>query len=478
MEAEGTGTTSRIAVLFARLKTHQKFWQRAAIATLVIVLAVQASRLVGKARGDFNLHWELGRRLVAGEFIYHDSEAGQRLRAAGETDVDRPLDHPYPPFWALAHAPLTIVSMNVAQLALYPLIAVSLFVLLWTLHRLCKGDLPLKGDPVFWISAFAILMASRFVVRDAPECGVNLALVAMSWLAVYLWTRKREVLGGTILGCAVALKCTPALFLPYFMLKRQWKMAAATTIAAGCFTLSPILVMGPARYGEAISFWVNHTLQGIGNPNPSIGVLGDEQLQNVSLRPALSRFLMHLPEGHKSRFDHPLSFDFFNFSPVAAGIAVKMVLLALVGGIAWMFRARVVRREDLRILWECSTVSVLILLLSPITWGQHCVGVIPMFYLFARSYACKLSHARWTYWMIGGFALFTLILNRSIIGKDLTWLLDSYRLPTWCLLALVAVAVGCHLRHVQFQPDLALGFLPIEELPAETKEPDHVHQTV
>src|SRR5262245_19697770 len=117
MIADGTGTTSRTAALFAWLKSHQKFWQRAAIATLAIVLAIQASRLVGKARGDFNLHWELGRRLVAGEFIYHDSEAGQRLRASGETDVDRPLDHPYPPFWALAHAPLTFMPMNVAQLA-------------------------------------------------------------------------------------------------------------------------------------------------------------------------------------------------------------------------------------------------------------------------------------------------------------------------------------------------------------------------
>lgn len=477
MDAQATAKKSYATALVDRLKSRQKFWQRVAVAALIVVLALQASRLVGKARGDFNLHWELGRRLAAGEFIYGLSASGRRLSERGVKDVDRPLDHPYPPFWALAHAPLTVMPMNVAQLALYPMIAISLFTLLWTLHRLCKRDLPLQGDQTFWVSAFAVVMASRFIVRDAPECGVNLALVAMSWLAVYFWTQHREVLGGSILGFAIALKCTPALFLPYFVLKRQWKMVAAVTVAAGSFTLLPILAMGPARYTEAMTFWISHASQGARSTDPSVGVLGDEQLQNVSLRPALARFLMHLPEGHKSRFDHPLYFDFLNLSPADAGMTVKVILLLLVGGLAWTFRARVTQRDEMRVLWECATISLMILLLSPITWGQHCVGVIPMFYLFARAHACKISHARWTYWLLGAYALFTLALNRSLIGKDLTWLIDSYRVPTWCLLALVAVMAGCHAAHRQFQSRSAPVVLSIGTRQISQREQDRVRQS-
>jgi alpha-1,2-mannosyltransferase len=282
--------------------------------------------------------------------------------------------------------------------------------------------------------------------------------------------RRREWAGGFVLGFAIALKCTPALFVPYFLLKRQWTMVAATATAAACFTLSPIVVMGPSQYAHTMAFWFEHALEGFASPDPSVGVLGNEQIQNVSLRPALARFLMRLPPGHKSRYEHPLSVDFFNLSPVAAGVVVKLLLLAMVAGVAWVFRGRVTERNSVPVLWECATVSIMILLLSPITWGQHCVGVIPILYLFVRTHVCGLSHARWMYWALAAYAVLTLVLNRELIGKELTWLLDSYRIPTWCLLGLGAVAVGCHLRHASFAKTAPLGRLELEEKPVEESQ--------
>jgi alpha-1,2-mannosyltransferase len=433
------------------------------------MFVVQGARLVARPRGDFKLHLELARRLVAGEFIYRDSSVADVRQVDGQTAKEGALDYPYPPFWAVAHAPLTLLPRHAAQVLLYPLIAVALFVLLETLSRLSERELPIGAKGAFWVSAAAVLLASRFVVRDAPECGVNLALVALSWLGVALWMRRREAWGGCVLGFAIALKCTPALFLPYFVLKRQWKMVAATTAATAVFTLSPILIMGPSQYARTMTFWFTHAWEGFANPDPSMGVLGDEQLQNVSLRPALARFLMHLPSGHRSRFDHPLSVDFFDLSPVAAGVVVKLLLLALVAGIAWQFRRRVAERSNLQVLWECATVSVLILLLSPITWGQHCVGVIPMLYLYLRAHACGISHARWMYRGMAAYAALTLGLNRAFIGKEMTWLLDSYRLPTWCLLVLLTVAVGCRIRHGRFSESSQAGRIVLDEAHAEPR---------
>ncbi len=43
--------------------------------------------------------------------------------------------------------------------------------------------------------------------------------------------------------------------------------------------------------------------------------MGPEPLQNLSLRPSLARFLMHLPEGHAGRIEHPFHVDFANLSP-------------------------------------------------------------------------------------------------------------------------------------------------------------------
>jgi hypothetical protein len=282
-----------------------------------------------------------------------------------------------------------------------------------------------------------------------PECGVNLALVALSWLAVLCWTQGRQWTGGLLLGLAMSLKCTPALFWAWFLWKRQWKMAAATVACAAAFTLSPVLVMGPSAYADAMTEWVGNAGRGLSNVNPAYGVLGDEPLQNMALRPALARYLMHLPPGHRSRVDHPLYADFLDLPPRAAGFAVKLTLAALVVAVAWAFRAPVRDRRGSAVLWECAAVSVLILLLSPITWGQHCVGVLPACYLFVRSaWSSRNADAeqsgpalpRWAFAAVGGYVLCVLVLDRTLLGREWTYLLDSYRIATGCLVAWVAVA--------------------------------------
>src|SRR5690606_24929913 len=101
---------------------------------------------------------------------------------------------------------------------------------------------PLDEDRLFFVVVGAVFMSSRFLVRDMPECGVNLALVALSWLAVEFWVKHRDWAGGWCLGLAISLKCTPALFWAWFVWKRQWKMAGTTLAATVVFTLSPVLV--------------------------------------------------------------------------------------------------------------------------------------------------------------------------------------------------------------------------------------------
>lgn len=404
---------------------RQRLWQRVALAVGAAVVLIQGAHLLVRPRGDFQLHWELGRRLAAGEFIY---EGGH--------------DSPYLPFWGLVHAPLTVLPVQAAQLCLFPLVLVSLWGLLHVLRRLTSRDLPLSPDQEFWMTAVALLLSSRFLVRDMFECGVNLALVALSWLAVLCWVHRREWLGGIVLGLATALKCTPALFLAWFVWKRQWKMSAITLAATAAFTLSPALWMGPAEYARSMQFWYGQSLMGATSENPAIGPLGQEPLQNISLRPALGRFLTHLPADHMARLDHPLYFDFVNLPAEQAGFVARMLILALVATAAWFGRHAIPRRDDAGVYWECAGVSLLILLLSPITWGQHCVGVLPAFYVISRTWWAGRPLPRGTSTVIAGYALLILVLNRAVIGKELTYLLDSYRITTWCLLALVAVAIA------------------------------------
>jgi alpha-1,2-mannosyltransferase len=177
-------------------------------------------------------------------------------------------------------------------------------------------------------------------------------------------------------------------------------------------------------------------------------VLGPEPLQNMSLRPTLARYLMRLPEGHPGRAAHPLYFDFFNFSPAAAGVAVKVVLGSLTVAVLWLSRERVADRRDERVLWEFAAVSLLMLLASPITWGQHSVAVLPACYFIAVRWLRQLPFRRWMYVLLAFYVLFVLVLNRGVVGRELSLLLTSYHVETFAILALLFVVLGCRRMEV------------------------------
>src|SRR5262249_5708565 len=128
-------------------------------------------------------------------------------------------------------------------------------------------------------------------------------------------------------------------------------------------------------------------------PDPRIGVLGLETVQNIALRPALARFLMHIPEGvdGRGRFPHPLNVDVLTLPPPVATAIARITLAAVVLVAMWMTRKPLTGSRDPRAIWECAGVSVIALLLSPITWRAHAVAILPALYLTLRAAAAGRS---------------------------------------------------------------------------------------
>jgi hypothetical protein len=177
-------------------------------------------------------------------------------------------------------------------------------------------------------------------------------------------------------------------------------------------------------------------LVGATTSDPSIGVLGPEPLQNMSLRPAIARYLMHLPADHPGRPPGPDYVDFMDLSPETAGLVIKGILVALAGYCAWRIRPRNEPRDAPGIVWECAALSLFVLLYSPITWGQHCVGLLPAAYLLCHRAAHDSRLPRYAAITLGAFLVVVIGLNRGFIGKDWTLVVDSYHVSTALLLAL------------------------------------------
>ncbi|MCA9039486.1 MAG: DUF2029 domain-containing protein [Planctomycetaceae bacterium] len=398
-------------------------WKRAALILGLVACLVPFLQLWTEPRGDFKLHYEFARRLWQDELLYFGGH-----------------DTPYPPFWAVVHLPCLLVTNHQAQLLLYPLFLGAFGLLVYSLKQVVRQQelkQQQKPVPLFWIAAGATLLTSRFLLRDMTECGVNLLLVAGAWWALVRWQKGDDRSAGITLGLLTALKCTPALFIAWFVWKRQWKVVRSAIGTILICMLIPLIWMPLPLYIETMHYWGLTLFTGMGTADPSQGVLGVEPLQNMSLKPAIGRFLMHLPEGHVARMEHPLYLDFFNLGPVWAGRLAWLVMGGLLGLILTRIPRQVSDRNEEQIGWEYALGSILILLYSPITWGQHCVGLFPLFFLAGQKLYRERKWSTALTGLLGFYILINLVLNRGLIGKDFTWLIDSYHLPTLSILLFV-----------------------------------------
>jgi alpha-1,2-mannosyltransferase len=390
-----------------------------------ILVAAVAMALCIKPRGDFLLHIEFGRRLMHGEFLYANG-----------------MHTPYPPFWAMLFAPFSLLPLRVALPLFFAVGFSSLIVLVRVVLQLALPHFPAEKKQRTLVVAAVLLVLVRFVQRDLVDGGENLLIIALTWTGIWFFARRKPLPGGALLGLAIALKCTPLLFCGYFFLKRQWVAAFSTLAFATAFSLSPALVEGPQLYATHIKFWKNNLVAGLSQKDPSVGVLGPDELHNKALKPMLARFLMRLPEGHPGRFPGAAHIDFFRFAPQTAGTIIKIITLLSGLVFVWLFSRSPRDFGNAALLWECAIISVLMLLFSPITWGQHCVATIPAALLIGLRIRTGRPAVRWILWSLGIVAAAFIFLNRSIIGFTFSQLLESYHTVTFCLIALVAVLLA------------------------------------
>ncbi len=410
----------------------ERHWRWIALGTATAIAAAQWIRIAVNPVGDFRLHWLWGARFVHGEFLY-----------AGGADI------PYLPFWAMAYAPLSFLPVRVAEALVYPIAIVALVAVLVILHSLTRGDLPLARRRVFWLAVLAIGLSSRYVLRDLSEAGPNTLPMALTWTALWAWANGRPGLGGVLLGAAIALKLTAVLFLIYFALRREFRFAAATVIAAAAFTLAPALWQGPALYGRHVAAWASAVWAGATSPDPRVGILGLETIGNVSLRPSLARYLMHLPEGlnGQGRFVHPWNVDVLTLSPEVAAPLIVFITLALVAGVAWSLRRGRARLHAV-VAWDAAAIAILALLLSPITWRQHLVAILPACYLIARAGLAGERVPPIASAAVATLVVVSLLFSRGVMGDTASSLVHAYYLHTITLLLLLAGVIACRNRRI------------------------------
>jgi alpha-1,2-mannosyltransferase len=243
------------------------------------------------------------------------------------------LPFTYPPFAVLAFLPTTLVPARVGFLILTVISTLLIFAVVLGFLVALRGREKGLVLPVLVAIGVQLLAAGSDPVRSTLGYGqINMVLMAL--VALDCLPRKTRWPRGVLVGLAAAIKLTPAVFVLFFLVRKDYRAAiwAGVTFAAAT-VLAFVLLPGPS-----VEYWTKLVFAGdrIGPP---------AHVGNQSLRGAFAR----------------LSLDSL------------WVVLALVVLVATVF---VIRRVKLPV--ALAVTALCGLLVSPVSWVHHWVWLVPV----------------------------------------------------------------------------------------------------
>lgn len=352
------------------------------------------------------------------------------------TALGKPLPFTYPPLAAILFSPMSALTLDHASLALTATSLVFLFgSILLTLRSLGLVDRTTVTWTAGALFAGALLLEPVYSTLDYGQ--VNIVLMALVVADCLLpktpWPR------GLVVGLVAAVKLTPAVFVLFFLLRKDFR----ATIMTGVGFLGGVAIGFAVSFSDAKTYWTETLVDSgrIGLPAYPANQSITGMLARLGLDPALR-------------------------SP----LWVLGCLLALAVTVVAVRRSFAAGRPALAL----TTTAVFGLLASPVSWSHHWVWAVPMLAVcghlaLARRDAAQaadneLRHrALWATWALAGVALFVIAPHwRLAPGRTsgLGWpLWDQFLASSyvwWGLATLVLVAV------VPLAPAHAADLLPAQ----------------
>lgn len=338
---------------------------RRAAPWLILAIAVGLTASYARRPGDLQGYVEVGNLVLDGRHPYHAAAAGIST---------------WPPFfWAVA-VPLALaarVSVGGTRALWLAVNWLALYFSLAALTRLVHGRrvsfaaaglqdrLPLASAAIL----VPLLLTVRYVLSNYEHLQINVVILALVLCGLALVWDGRHALGGAAIGAAAALKIMPALLVPYFLWRRQYRAAGWTAGWTVALSLSPAAVFGWRRYQDYVSAWRDAVASGwgVGRMNQSVYAMLDRMIGH-----GLVPFIASVNDLAPSR-------------EPAVMIALLIAFAAVVLVAARTFRGPVADgKPDRRTLAEWSIVLLVAALFGPVSWKAYLVVLLlPNMLLFA-----------------------------------------------------------------------------------------------
>lgn len=359
---------------------------------------------------DIDIHREIGRRFLSGEYLYANDYCYMYLPTTG-----------------IYFAPLLVLDRNPSLALRYAVAVGCLVVTIMLFHRMLCGASDSRSGSRLLAGVGAGALTLQFILNDLDDGGPHLILLGILTGGIYAVWIGRERLGAALLGLGIVLKITPALFVVLFLWKRQWRLASYTVLATGAWVLLPVLYMGPTSWWEHHTEWTKNAVLSVLDRQAEGRQENELQKANLSLRHTMLRYLVTYPPTHRLRQVDPGYKPVLDLPSSAANAIVAIAGLGLLGLFAWSSRRAFQGPGDHTWARDCAGTLMLALCFSPITWDQHLVWMIPAAFIVVAA-AARMSGglSRTGYAMLAVYIVLTMVLNYEVVGSARWEALKSY----------------------------------------------------
>lgn len=359
---------------------------------------------------DIDIHREIGRRFLSGEYLYANDYCYMYLPTTG-----------------IYFAPLLFFERNLSLVLRYAVAVGCLVMTIMLFQRMLAGETIRKHSNRLWLGVGAGVLTLQFILNDLDDGGPHLILLGILTGGLYaIWARK-ERFGAALVGLGIVLKITPALFVLLFAWKRQWRVATYTVLAVFFWILLSLPYMGTASWWDHHVEWTNNALLSVLDRQVEGRQENELQKANLSLRHTMLRYLVAYPKAHRLRQVDPEYRPVLDLPSPVANAIVGAVTLGLLAFFAWTSKRSFDGPGDPTWAKDCAGTLMLALFLSPITWDQHLVWMIPAACIVVAA-AVRVNGrlSRVGYVMLGLYVVLTVVLNYEVVGSAKWEMLKSY----------------------------------------------------
>jgi hypothetical protein len=368
----------------------------AAAITLCTVLFLLRGR---RGMVDFEVNYEAGKRLRAGETLYRSEDGHYQFK--------------YPPFSALLYVPVSFLPPDAAKTVWFLVVlgsTIFVFYLSFALARPGGRQAPL-------LRIVPPLIFAKCFLRELSLGQINALITALMLGMVLALVRRggrsspwREGAAGGLWGISTALKPYAAIFLPYWVLRRKWRAFGAGLVALALAFLGPAIFFGFSGNLLVHREW-------IGSLSRSTMSLLDTQ-DNISLIAMFTKWTGR------------------------PGLSGTLYILS-VAALALGFLGLIVRGRKVKdpMVLESGLLLALIPLVSPLGWDYTLLSSVLAVMLVLKHFDALPGPAR--VFLIVNFCLFGLSLY-DLMGRGLYAEFMALSIPT--VNALVFIGTAAWLR--------------------------------